>query len=161
MPPEPKYIALDTCILIDAAKDDDLLRDLKHLHAEGHVLMAPLTVLGEALYESAIDGRAEVNAVVKVCRAVAIKQIAPLEKLRMCCQCIDDYLDDRGIYGASTSDRTHLAYAIMTGADYFVTSSGEVRSLGTPCGKGVHITCIEPPPQVVPFSKIKRDLLRR
>ena len=66
-----------------------------------------------------------------------------------------------GDYGASVSDRTHFAYAVISGAHYYVTSQSEVRTLEAPCGNGeAHQDCDVDPPVIISLNDLNKRFSR-
>jgi hypothetical protein len=65
---------------------------------------------------------------------------------------VEKTLADKDIWGSSTTDRMHLIFAIIKSIDFFVTSSGGVRSLGGP-HLDVHW------PRVLSLSSLHDELL--
>ena len=60
----------------------------------------------------------------------------PIHDLREWCILVDNEMDATGRYGSSVTDRTHFAYALASGCDFYVTSKGETRTLKAPKEKG-------------------------
>jgi hypothetical protein len=67
-----------------------------------------------------------------VIRSLGIEIVYPRTSLRIICLEVDEHLASIGRYGSSCTDRTHFAYAIEYECSLFLTSEGEVRTLGCP-----------------------------
>ena len=135
--------ALDTCILIDCREDrTGVLPLLNRMNATGHELLAPLTVVGEVIHVC-FDKGYDVHEMVTILERLELDTIIPSPELRDWCRMVDEANDENANWGSSVTDRTHLAYAITRGADYFVTHHSEVRNLRVPRDAAASIEVID------------------
>ncbi len=133
-------VFLDTCIILDCFdpkhKHESVAKHLGHLQNLGHELYVSYTVLGE-LVEQCMSNRKDfkIHDVANLLLDLNPTILHPTKELRGWCVKTDEANLDN--YGASDTDRTHLAYAITAGIDYFVTHQTEVRNLRVPVGDAV------------------------
>lgn len=135
--------ALDSCILIDCQDPkEDTISKLSHLIGTGHEIIAPLTVIGEVIHVC-LEKRLDVNDFVVNLQKLNLRIIFPAPELRDWCRLVDEANDIGNNWGSSVTDRTHLAYAITHGANYFVTSHSEVKNLHVPHDAAAMIEVID------------------
>ncbi len=134
----------DSCIFFGCLEDDRVYRTLRRLRNDGHEIVTSITVIGE-IVEVCFRKEKDLHTILDILRELEVEVIYPIPQVRFCCIHIDEYLDDAGVYGASTTDKTHLAYAIAHQCDFFLTSPSEVRSLRKPdeCTIDIKIVDIE------------------
>jgi hypothetical protein len=144
---------LDSCILIDCQEDNETLSKLNHLNGMGHEIMAPLTVIGETVHVC-FDKGLDVHMLMTNLQHLELTIIFPAPELREWCRLVDEVNDVESNYGSSVTDRTHLAYAITHGADYFVTHRSEVRNLRVPTNDAVRT-------KVIDMEKVRSLLKKR
>lgn len=140
---ETLTVSIDTFLLFDALKDSQVRRILNHLKNNNHEVVVPLTVAGELVMQGIQERKIkQFYAIIEILKEIDAIFLIPNPLLRDCCSCIDDYLEEKGTYGSSTTDRTHLAYSIAHNCDYFLTSKSETKTLRTPedCGTKLKIT---------------------
>ncbi len=125
---------LDTCVVIDYFKDDDTGRAINHFTNDGGELVTSITVMGELVQVCMTERKSDLFHILRTLKELDVKVIFPVRDLRFCCICLDNYHDSNNIWGSSITDRTHLAYAITYGSDFFVTSRAETKALRRPEG---------------------------
>jgi len=136
-------VGIDTSLLFDALNDSQVRRTLNHLKNNNHEVVVPLTVAGELVMQGIQEGKIkQFYEIIDILKEIDAVFLIPNPQLRLCCSCIDDYLEEKGTYGSSTTDRTHLAYSIAHNCDYFLTSKSETKTLRIPtdCGTVLKIT---------------------
>lgn len=139
-------VSTDTSILFNALKDSQVRRTLHHLKNNKHEVVVPLTVAGELVMQGIQEGKMkQFYDIIDILKEIDATFLIPNPQLRLCCSCIDDYLDEKGTYGSSSTDRTHLAYSIANNCDYYVTTKSETRTLEIPkdCGTELGIKTID------------------
>lgn len=139
-------ISIDTSILFDALNDTQIRRTLRHLKNNKHEVVVPLTVAGELVMQGIQEGKIkQFYEIIEILKEIDAVFLIPNPLLRDCCSCIDGYLEEKGTYGSSTTDRTHLAYSIAHSCDFYVTVKSETKTLRIPddCGTDLNITTID------------------
>lgn len=140
---ESLTVSIDTSLLFDALKDSQVRRTLNHLRNNNHEVVVPLTVAGELMMQGIQEGKIkQFYEIIEILKEIDATFLIPNPLLRDCCSCLDDCLEEKGTYGSSTTDRTHLAYSIAHNCDYFITSKSETKTLRIPddCGTELKIT---------------------
>lgn len=112
---------LDSTIFFDAIETKTrIFTILQHAKNDGHQLVTSLTVYGEIVWVCQRDKRPDdIHKILYLINQLSVQCSLPNIKLRECCKCLDK-MDKSNWVGLS--DRTHLAYSISYGDDYFVTS---------------------------------------
>ena len=128
-------IFFDTCVLIDCLgkKGEEAERVISQMHNAGYGLTTSISVVGEMIQISILKGL-DFNRLISIISRYEIEIIFPLNEFRSWFEEVETSLARNGIYGSSSTDRLHVAFALMIKADVFVTSAGEVRSLHRPRG---------------------------
>jgi hypothetical protein len=94
--------------------------------------MTSITVIGEMVSVGLEKETFEISTSVDLLRSLGVTIIFPLPEIRKVCILVDAEMESLGRYGSSITDRTHFAYALTSGCDYYVTSQGETRTLAVP-----------------------------
>ncbi len=125
----PQSLFFDSCAVLDLISDSRYTSFLNRLINNKHQIIISITVAGELVQQCIKENNShDVHRVVDFLKGNDFEIVPADEKVREWCTEVDSRLSD--CYGSSTTDRTHLAYALAYGASYYVTSPGEVRSLG-------------------------------
>jgi hypothetical protein len=98
--------------------------------------MTSITVIGEMVHTSFEKDTFDLYRGIDLSKKLEFGVIFPLEGLREWCTTVDQEMEDTGRYGSSITDRTHFAYSLASGCDYYVTPMGETRTLKAPKEKG-------------------------
>jgi predicted nucleic acid-binding protein len=126
-------IFIDTCILIQCLekKGDQVGRFLSHLTNAGHSLFTSISVVGEMIH-ICLKKHLDHEHLVSIIERLRIEILFPASSYPSIMSAVEKTLAEKEIWGSSTTDRMHLIFAIIKSIDFFVTTSGEVRSLGGP-----------------------------
>ncbi|MFO7676875.1 MAG: type II toxin-antitoxin system VapC family toxin [Thermoplasmatota archaeon] len=116
-------IFLDSTIFFEAvAKNSEASRLktlLRHAVNDKHILVTSLTVYGEIVQVCIRDDRDnDLKDILKLIADLDIQCWLPNPLLRDCCKCLDKKDKENRV---GLSDRTHLAYSMSYGDDYFLT----------------------------------------
>jgi predicted nucleic acid-binding protein len=137
MNPPPRIIFLDSTVFFKCLEDSTYKGHLRHIKNDGHILVTSITVMGETIAECLTGDIRKVYDIIELLKEIDVNFIHPppitdrpnRSLLRDCCQCLDAAVEDKGVYGSSLTDRTHLAYAVAYGCDFFLTSGREPSAL--------------------------------
>ena len=110
--------------------------DLQHLSNAGHLLQTLITVIGEMVNTNFDKDTFDLYHGITTLKRLEFEILFPAQELQEWCILVDREMDATGRYGSSITDRTHFAYALAYGSDYYVTSKGETRTLKAPKEKG-------------------------
>jgi predicted nucleic acid-binding protein len=99
-------------------------------------LRTSITVIGEMVNTSFEKDTFDLYQGIELLKKLEFDIIFPVQELREWCIIVDQEMEAVGRYGSSVTDRTHFAYALAYGCDYYVTSKGETRTLKAPKEKG-------------------------
>lgn len=111
---------LDANILFQSIVSDKIKSQVKHIINTNNRTVSSITVLGETIAICIGEKRVkDLDNIIDLNHELKPVYHFPSHKLRECCRCLDT-LDptDR----CSVTDKTHLAYAIANGSDYFITT---------------------------------------
>ncbi len=117
-------IFLDSTVFFDAIeknKDGTRLKTLlRHAINDDHILVTSLTVYGEIVQVCIRDNRDnDLKDILKLIVDLDVQCWLPNPLLRDCCKCLDKHDKENRV---GLSDRTHLAYSMSYGDEYFLTS---------------------------------------
>jgi len=104
--------------------------------------MTSITVIGKMVHAGFEKDTFELTKGIDILRKIMFRILFPVKELREWCMTVDKEMEEIGRYGSSVTDRTHFAYTLSSGCDYYVTSKGETRTLIAP--KGTNATTIVP-----------------
>ncbi len=120
---------LDTCVFFHCSEDEVTRKTLNHAVHSDNQLVTSITVLGEFVQECLPDRTGLIKPMTELLTELNVTIVRPDRRLRYCCLAIDKSIDDMGTYGVDFSDKTHLAYAMRSGCNYFVTSDRALRGI--------------------------------
>jgi predicted nucleic acid-binding protein len=130
-------VFLDSTVFFKSIEDNTYKRYLIHIKNDGYQLVTSITVLGETFAKCFGDSIGKLYDIVDLLKELDLNFLHPpplhespnLSQVRACCCCLDRVVEEKGVYGSSLTDRTHLAYAVAYGCDYFLTSGKEPSAL--------------------------------
>jgi predicted nucleic acid-binding protein len=145
-------VFFDTCVLISCLgkKGDETERAISHMHNAGFALATSISVVGEMIQIAILKGL-DFNRLVSIISRYEIEIIFPLNEFRSWFEEVETSLARNGIYGSSSTDRLHIAFALMINADVIVTSAGEARSLHRPRGAATW-------PRVTDLTRLRAEM---
>ena len=110
---------LDANILFECIISSKVKSQIKHILNTGNRSVSSITVLGETIAICIGEKRTnDLDNIIDLNHELKLLYHFPTHKLRECCACLDR-IDPTDF--CSVTDKTHLAFAIVNNADYFVT----------------------------------------
>ena len=125
----PLRIFLDSDILFNLAENKRGITQLvNRLVNTDHTLLTSITVLGEIVFICMVkkEKKKDLHKIVDVLNSYIINFLIPNSQLRLCCVHMDR-IDPHDRIGKT--DKTHLAYAIAYGVDYYLTEDKQLLKL--------------------------------
>ena len=136
MPPWPvcywwieMKVFLDYCMLNDAMRDASVLSKLRFMRDAGVELLTATTVIGEAVEVLSTGPKEGQYVLIDLLHDLKVQYVHPRKDWLDATMKLDAFLEERRATFVSASERTHMALAMSSSADLYLTSRAERKNL--------------------------------